>query len=111
MPDVDRKQLEARLNQLEVAKNDGKLQVVKEFTDTLLELTDGLSTKLKKVRQAKILLSSLEKRLGSKLPDETKEKIEATIKKIEEGSHTNVTEELRNLREMVTVIEADYGEA
>ena len=58
-----------------------------------------------------MLLSSLEKRLGSKLPDETRKKIEATIKKIEEGSHTNVAEELRNLREMVTIIEADHGEA
>jgi len=109
--DADKKQLEAKLYQLKVAMKDSKLQIVKEFTDNLLELTDGLNTKLKKVRQAKILLLSLEKRLGSKLPDETKKKIEATIKKIEEGSHTNVTEELRNLREMVTVIEADHGEA
>ncbi len=108
--DSDMKLLEAKLYQLTAVKNDSKPQVIRLFTDNLLELADGLSIKLKKVRQAKILLSSLEKRLGSKLPNETKKKMEATIKKIEEGSHANVNEELRNLREMVTVIEADHGE-
>lgn len=107
---TDRKQLETALYQVQASMNECKIQQVKESTDTLLELTQGLSAKLKKIRQAKMLLSSVEKRLGSKLSNENKKKLEASIKRLEEAPPERVGEEVSNLKEMVTLLEADCGE-
>jgi molecular chaperone DnaK len=106
---TDRQLLETALCQLEAAINDGKIQLAQMSTDKLLELTAGLCGKLKKVCQAKMMLSSVEKTLGSKLSNENKKKLEGTVKRLEEVPHENVAEEFCNLIEMVTLLEADCG--
>jgi molecular chaperone DnaK len=105
----DTKLFETALHQLKVAMNDRALHKAKESTDKLLELTEGLGAKLKKISQAKMLLSSVERRLGSKLSNEKKKQLEESAKRLEEASHERVAEEISNLREMVTLLEADCG--
>ena len=106
----DRRQVEMALNRLNEAMKDHELQKVREFTSKLLELKEGLSTKLKKVSQAKMLLSSLEDKLGGKFSDEKKKKLQASVRNLEEAPYERVTEEFCNLRETVILLEADFGE-
>ena len=87
-----------------------KLQKVKECTDELLELMERVNIKVKKVSQAKTLLSSVERRLCDKLSSEERRKIREAVKRLEEAPYERVSEEIIRLKEMAYLLEADYGE-
>ena len=90
--------------------NGGKAQKIKEYTDELLELVKGVTTKVKKVSQAKTLVSSMKKRLGDEVSSEERRKFEEAVKRLEEVPHKDVGKEMNKLKEMITLLEADQGE-
>jgi molecular chaperone DnaK len=109
-PDHEKVRLHELLQFLKAAIDDREINKIKEATENLVKLTGSLNLKLKNVRQAKMLLSSLERRLGDKLPSEEKTKVKEAVKRLEEAQHEHIAEEALNLKEMVTLLEADYGE-
>jgi len=109
-PDGEKVSLRESLQHLKAAIDDHETHKIKEATENLVKLTEDLNLKLKNVRQAKMLLSSLERRLCDKLPSEEKTRIKEAVKRLEEAQNEQITEEALNLKEMVTLLEADYGE-
>lgn len=106
----DRKRLKEALQQLTLAVDDDKTLEIKQCTDELVRLTEGVNLKLRKVKQATILLSSMERQLGDKLSRKKKRKLREAVKKLENVPHEQITEEVVNLRAMMTLLEADYGD-
>jgi molecular chaperone DnaK len=106
----EKRSLEEALERLKAALDGYKLQKVKECTDELLELMERVNIKVKKVSQAKTLLSSVERRLCDKLSSEKRRKIREAVKRLEEAPYEHVNEEIIRLKEMATLLEADYGE-
>jgi len=106
----DKRSLETGLHHLRAAMSAHEPQRLKLSTSRLLNLTEGLSAKAKKVGQAKMLLSEAERRLGHKVFNKKKKEIDASIKRIEEASHECVTQEFINLREILFLLEADCGD-
>jgi molecular chaperone DnaK len=109
-PDHEKVKLYEPLQLLKAAIDDHEIRKIKEASENLVKLTESLNLKLKNVRQAKMLLSSLERRLGDKLPREKRAKIEEAVKRLEDAQHEQIAEEALNLKEMVTLLESDYGE-
>jgi molecular chaperone DnaK len=110
VPEGDRKRLEKALVRLRAAVDDGKTVEVKECTDMLVRLTEGVNLKLKKVSQAKMLLSSVERKLGDRLPSDKRRELKEAVEKLEEVPHERVADEAIKLRGLITLLEADYGE-
>jgi molecular chaperone DnaK len=106
----EKRTVEETLGKLETALNGGKIQKIREYTNELLELVKGVTTKVKKVSQAKTLVSSIEKRLSDKVSNEERRKIEEAVKRVEETPYRDVGKEMNKLKEMITLLEADYGE-
>jgi molecular chaperone DnaK len=102
--------LEETLGKLETTLNDGNAQKIKEYSNELLELLKGVTTKVKKVSQAKTLVFSIEKRLSGKVPNEERRRIEEAVKRLEVAPYTDVGKEANSLKEMITLLEAAYGE-
>jgi hypothetical protein len=67
--------------------------------------------KLKKMSQAKALLSSLERKLGDRLSSEKKRTLRKAFKKLEDTPYAHVNAEIIKLKEMAILLEADYGDA
>jgi len=84
-------------------------QKTKEYTDELLELVNGANIKVKKVRQAKILTSSLESRVTDKISREERRRVGEAVKRLEAAPYKNVMKEMDKLKGMVNLLEADYG--
>ena len=108
--EMEKRKLEETLEKLKTALNGGKPQKIKEYTDETFELVKGMTTKVKKVSQAKTLVSSIEKRLSDKVSNEERRKIEEAVKRLEEALYTDVGKEMNSLKEMITLLEVDYGE-
>jgi molecular chaperone DnaK len=106
----EKRTLEETLGKLKTALNGCKPQKIKAYTDELLELVKGVTTKVKKVSQAKTLVSSIEKRLSDKVSNEERRKIEEAVKRVEETPYRDVGKEMNKLKEMITLLDADYGE-
>jgi molecular chaperone DnaK len=106
----EKRELEETLGKLKTALNGGKAQKIKEYTDELLELVKGVTTKVKKVSQAKTLVSSMKKRLRDEVSNEERRKFDEAIKRLEEVPHKDVGKEMNKLKEMITLLEADHGE-
>ena len=108
--EMDKRALEEALEKLKATLNGCKLQKVKAYTDELLRLMEEVNTKLKKVSQAKTLLSSVERKIGDKLSSENRRELREAVKRLEEAPYEHVSEEVIKLKEMATLLEADYGE-
>jgi molecular chaperone DnaK len=106
----EKRVLKETLEKLKTALNGGNPQKIKECTDELSELVKGVTTKIKKVSQAKTLVSSLKKRLGDEASSEERRKFEEAVKRLKETSHKDVGKEMNKLKEMITLLEADHGE-
>jgi molecular chaperone DnaK len=106
----EKKKLEETLEKLKVALNSNSAQKIREYTDELLELVGGVTMKVKKVSQAKTLVSSVEKRLRDVVSCEERGKIREAVKRIEEAPYKDVRKEMNKLKEMITLIDADHGE-
>jgi molecular chaperone DnaK len=106
----EKKTLEEISEKLKTALDGGNTQRIKEYTDELLELVNGVAMKAKTVSQAKILMCSLEKSLRDKAFNEEIRKIKETVKKLEEMPYKDVGKEMKKLKEMVTLLEAARGE-
>jgi len=109
IPEWEKKKLEETLEKLKVALNSNSAQKIREYTDELLELVGGVTMKVKKVSQAKTLVSSVEKRLKDEVSCEEIGKIREAVKRIEEAPYKDVRKEMNKLKEMITLIEADHG--
>ena len=98
------------MQQLKTAVSEDKTAEINEFTDDLVKLTEGIDLKLQKVKQATALLSSVERRWGEKLSIKNKRRLKEAVKKLQDAQYERVKEEIVNLREMITLLEADYGD-
>jgi len=106
----EKKKLEETLEKLRVALNSNSAQKIRDYTDELLELVKGVTMKVKKVSQARTLVSSVEKRLGDEVSSEERGKIREAVKKLEEAPYKDLGKEMNKLKEMINLLEADYGE-
>jgi molecular chaperone DnaK len=102
--------LEETLGKLETVLNGGEVKKIKEYTNELFELLKGVITKVEKVSQAKTLVSSIEKRLSGKVPNERRRKIEEAVRRLEGALYADVGKEMNSLKEMITLLEVAYGE-
>jgi len=108
--EMEKRKLEENLAKLKSALNGGNIQKIKGYTDELLELVKGVTTKVKKIIQAKTLVSSVEKRLREKVSSGEKRKVEEAVKRLEETPYKDVGKEMNKLKEMMVLLEADRGE-
>jgi molecular chaperone DnaK len=106
----EKKTLEETSEKLHAALNVGNAQRIREYTDGLLELVNGVTMKVKTVSQAKLLMCSVEKRLSDKAFGEEIRKIRETVKRLEEAPYKDAGKEMKKLKEMVTLLEAIHGE-
>jgi len=106
----EKRKLEETLGKLKTALNGDNAQKIKAYTDELLELVKGVNMKVKKVSQAKKLVSSMEKRLRDKVSSEERRKVEKVVKRLEGAPYKDVGKEMNKLKEMIILLEADYGE-
>jgi molecular chaperone DnaK len=102
--------VEETLEKLKMASNGDNAQGIKETTDELLELVNGVTTKMKTVSQAKTLMYSVEKRLNDKAFGEEIRKIRETVKMLEEAPYKDAGNEMKKLKEMITLLEVVHGE-
>jgi len=100
--------LEETLGKLKTALNGGNAKKIKGYTDDLLELVKGATTKVKKAIQAKTLASLVEKRLADKLSREERGKVEEAVKRLEGAPYKDVVREMDKLKEMITLLEAEH---
>jgi molecular chaperone DnaK len=106
----EKKTLEETLEKLRAALNGGNAQRIKGYTDELLEFVNGVTMKVKTVSQAKILMCSVEKKLSDKAFGEEIRKIRETVKRLEEAPYKDAREDMKKLKEMITLLEAVRGE-
>jgi len=106
----EKKKLEETLRNIKTALNGRNAQNIKGYTDELLELVKGANMKVKKVNHARKLASSVGKRLRNKISSEERGKIVEAVKRLERAPYKDVGKEMNNLREMIILLEADYGE-
>jgi len=106
----EKRKLEETLEKLRTALNGDDAQEIREYTDELMELVKGVTMKVRKVGQAKTLISSVEKRLGDKVSSEKRRKIREAVERLEEVPYTDVRKEVNKLKEMMTILEADHRE-
>jgi molecular chaperone DnaK len=106
----ERSTLEETLEKLRTALKNEEIQKTKEYTDELWDLVKGVAIKMKSVSRAKILMSSLEQRLNNKLSSEKRKEIREAVKRLEEAPYEGVSKEMIKLKEMITLLETDYGE-
>ena len=101
--DIEEEALGETLEKLKAALtlNGCALNKVKEFTRELLELIGNVNTKRKKIRQAKILVSSAEKRLECELSIEKRRKMAAALKELEEAPCKDVDKKMNKLKETI----------
>ncbi|KPV63545.1 MAG: molecular chaperone DnaK [Candidatus Bathyarchaeota archaeon BA2] len=106
----EKRKLEETLGKLKTALNGDNTQKIQGYTDELLELVKGANMKVKKISQAKRLVSSVEKRLRGKVSREERRKVEEAVKRLEGTPYKDVGKEMNKLKEMIILLEADYGE-
>jgi molecular chaperone DnaK len=106
----EKKTVKETLEKLKASLDDDNAQRIKERTDELLELVNGVTKKVKTVSQAKILMCSIEKRLSDEAFSEEIRKIRESVKSLEEAPYQEAEKELKKLKEMITLIEAVRGE-
>jgi len=106
----EKKELEKGLEKLRAVLNSSNTEKIEAYTDELVKLEKGLTAKVRKVSQAKALVSSVEHRLRDKLCTEERRKIKKAVKRLEETPHKDVEKETTKLKEMITLLEADYEE-
>ena len=106
----EKRKLEETLGKLKTALNGDNTQKIQGYTDELLELVKGANMKVKKISQAKRLVSSVEKRLRGKVSREERRKVEEAVKRFEGTPYKDVGKEMNKLKEMIILLEADYGE-
>jgi len=106
----EKKELEKGLEKLRAVLNSGNTEKIEAYTGELVELRKELTAKVRKVSQAKALVSSVEHKLGGKLCTKERRKIKKAVKRLEETPHKDVEKETTKLKEMITLLEADYEE-
>jgi molecular chaperone DnaK len=98
--------LEGTLSRLEGALKSGNVQKIKKYVGMLVAHTNGMTTKVKMVSQAKALAFAAEKRLGDKASSEERREITERVKMLEETPYRHVEKEMNKLKEMIILLEA-----
>jgi molecular chaperone DnaK len=105
--EMEKRTLEETLGRLEEALNSSDAQKIKDYIDTLVEQTSGMTMKVKMVSQAKILAFAVDKRLGDKVSSEERREITETIKRLQETPYRDTEKEMNKLKEMIILLEAE----
>jgi len=103
----EKRKIETNLRKLKNALKIGDAEKTQKYADDLLELVEGANLKVKKVTQAKMLVSSLEKRLADKLPEDERRKVQEAVRRLEEAPYKDVMREMSKLKETITLLERD----
>lgn len=98
--------LEETLNRLEGALNSSNTQNIKDYTDMLVEQTNGIAMKAKMVSQARMLTSAMETRLDKKGSSGERKEIRETMKRLEKVPYEDARKEMNKLKEMIALLEA-----
>jgi len=106
----EKRKLKETVEKLRGMLDSGNIEKIKGYTDELVELVKGLTAKIKGVSQAKALASSVEHKLRDKLCTEDRRKIKKAVERLEEAPYEDVEKETNKLKEIITLLEADYGE-
>jgi molecular chaperone DnaK len=107
---ADWKRLEEALQRMKTVLEDDDTARIKECTNQLVETTDGATLRLKSVNQARMLLCSVEGKLGDKLSGKKKRMLREAVANLEAVPYELIAEETADLKTMITLAEADYGE-
>jgi len=106
----EKRELEETLEKLKTALNGGNPQKIKGCTDELLELVKGVNMKVKKISQAKTLMSSMASRLRDEGSSVERRKFEEVVKRLEQAPYKDLEKEMNKLKEMITLLEVGDGE-
>jgi molecular chaperone DnaK len=98
--------LEETMGRLEGVLNSSNAQKTKDYTNMLVEQTNGMTMKVKIVSQAKTLASAVEKGLGDKTSSEERREIAETVKRLEEAPYRHTEKEMNKLKGIITLLEA-----
>jgi len=98
--------LEETIGRLEGTLNSSNAHKIKDYIDMLVEQTNGMTMKVKRVSQARTLASAVEKGLGDKASSEERREIAETVKRLEETPYRHTEKEMNKLKEMITLLEA-----
>lgn len=106
----EERNLQRTLESLKAVLNGGDIQKIKGHTDELIELMHGITTKVRTMSQAKMLVSSVEKKFGHRIPSEEKRKVEVAAKRLVEAPYKSARQEMDKLKEIITSLEVDHAE-
>jgi len=106
----EKRELEETLGKLKTALNGGNPQKIKGCTDELLEQVKGVNMKVKKISQAKTLMSSMASRLRDEGSSVERRKFEEVVKRLEQAPYKDLEKEMNKLKEMITLLEVGDGE-
>jgi len=111
MCENERTQIKETLKKLKATLRTRSIRKTGKYTDELLEQAQLASMKVKKVAQVRMLVSSAEKRWADKIPTEERMRMEEAVKKIEEVPSETAARETEKLKQMINLLEANYGNA
>jgi molecular chaperone DnaK len=97
--------LKETLDRLEGALNGSNAKTVKDYSDMLVEQTNGIALKMKRISQARMLISTVKATLGEKGSSEERREIAETVKRLEETPYKHTEKEMNKLREMIILLE------
>ena len=109
IPEKDEKSLVKTLEWLKFSVERGEVQKIKQYTEELLELAKGLTLKLKKIDEAKALVSSTRKRIRETIPRRENQLLEDMVRRMEEALPQDIDMEMSRLKEFVVLLEADHS--
>jgi len=95
---------------LKAALSSRNVERMSKYTDDLLAQINGARMKVKKLTQATILVSSVKRKLADKIPKDEKKRIEEAIENLEGAPYEDVTREMDKLKEIVNLLETEYGD-
>jgi len=110
MSEREKKKIEENIGKLKAALRARNVQRIRKYTDDLLAQMNGARIKVKRLTQAKMLVSSLNKRLADKIPREETRRIGEVTKNLERAPYKDVVREMDKLKEIVNLLEAEYGD-
>jgi len=110
MSEREKKKSEETLEKLKAALRARNVRRIRKYTDDLLAQMNGARIKVKKLTQAKMLVSSLNKRLADKISREETGRIEEAFKNLEGALYKDVVREMDKLKEIANLLEAEYGD-
>lgn len=111
IPEKDKEKIENTLEWLKFTLDRSEVQKIKQYAEELLELAKGLTFKVKKIGDAKALISSTRKRIGETISSKERQILEDLVIRMEEAPPQDIDLEMSRLNEFIVLLEAEHSEA